>query len=257
MAKPNGVIVYEGPSELDGEPIVVIITGLKRTTNRKTGTMLSSWILLQNISPCDAANQGLDISICGNCKHRTWGTCYVNLGHSPYNVYQAYKRGSYPKMDINTIYDIEDRTLRMGSYGDPAAVPQKVWEVVVNSVKGITGYTHQWKLKSSQYLSNYCMASVDSLAEAQRAKALGFRTFRIVLKDEELLENEYHCPADRNIGGHTTCDKCLGCNGFQGGDRPNPVIVLHGSSYKVLRYKKIMELRNKKKSFKHLLPSRG
>ena len=72
MAKPNGVIVYEGPSELDGEPIVVIITGLKRTTNRKTGTMLSSWILLQNIQPYDAANQGLDISICGNCKHLTW-----------------------------------------------------------------------------------------------------------------------------------------------------------------------------------------
>jgi len=254
MAKPNGVIVYEGPSEIDGQPIVVIVTGLKRTDNRKTGTMLQSWILLQNTPPCDAANQGADVSICGDCKHRTWGTCYVNLGHSPYNVYNAYKRGSYPWMDVNVIRDIKDRTLRIGSYGDPAAVPHDVWKLLINSIKGITGYTHQWKFKANQHLSNYCMASVDSIAEAQRAKKLGFRTFRIILEGEELLEDEYYCPA---LDGKATCDNCLSCNGFaNGGDKKNPVIILHGSSYKVRRYKRIMELRNRKKGFKHLLPQR-
>ncbi|MBT6046701.1 MAG: hypothetical protein HOG49_07760, partial [Candidatus Scalindua sp.] len=100
--------MYEGPSELDGEPIVVIVTGLKRTDNRKTGTMLQSFIMLQNTPPCDAANQGLDSSICGDCKHRKWGTCYVNLGHSPYNVYKAYKRGSYPQIDNATLKSIKD-----------------------------------------------------------------------------------------------------------------------------------------------------
>ena len=51
---------------------------------------------------------------------------------------------------------------------------------------------------------------------------------------------------------------CLSCNGYaNGGDRKNPVIVLHGSSYKVRRYKRIMELRNQKKGFKHLLPQRS
>jgi len=74
MAKPNGVIVYEGPSELDGEPIVVIVTGLRKSDNTKTGDMLQLWILLQNKLPCDAAKQGLDSSICGDCKHREWKT---------------------------------------------------------------------------------------------------------------------------------------------------------------------------------------
>jgi hypothetical protein len=98
------------------------------------------------------------------------------------------------------------------------------------------------------------MASVDSIAEAQRAKALGFRTFRIILEGEELLEDEYYCPA---LDGKATCDNCLSCNGFaNGGDKKNPVIILHGSSYKVRRYKRIMELRNRKKGFKHLLPQR-
>jgi len=252
--KPNGIVLYEGPSMLDGEPIVVIVTGLKRTENRKTGTMLQSFIMLQDTPPCDAANQGLDKSICGTCKHRTWGTCYVNLGHSPYNVYKAYKRGSYPNINDVEI-DIEDRTMRIGSYGDPAAVPNKIWQDIISKIKGVTGYTHQWK-KSNTYLASYCMASVDSKAEARRAKALGFRTFRIILEGEDLLKDEYHCPADKVVGGKATCDNCLGCNGFIGGDRKNPVITLHGSSYKVLRYKRIMKLRNRKQKFTQLLPSR-
>ncbi len=255
MAKPNGVIVYEGPSQIDGEPIVVIVTGLKRTDNRKTGSMLQSWILLQNVPPCDASNKDLDSSICGDCKHRTWGTCYVNLGHSPYNVYKAYKRGSYPHINDDIYNKIKDRTIRIGSYGDPAAVPYDVWKDIVSRTKGITGYTHQWK--RNKKLANYCMASVDSVAEALKAKSLGYRTFRIVLEDEDLLDDEYHCPADKNVGGHTTCDKCLSCNGLQNKSKKNPVVVLHGSSFKVIRYKKIIELRRKKKRFSHLLPSRG
>jgi len=86
----NGAIVYDGPSQIDGKPIIVIITGFTSTENVKTGTMLQSFILLKDIPPCDAANQDLDSSVCGKCKHRKWGTCYVNLGHSPYNVYKAF-----------------------------------------------------------------------------------------------------------------------------------------------------------------------
>ncbi|MBT6049123.1 MAG: hypothetical protein HOG49_20195, partial [Candidatus Scalindua sp.] len=129
---------------------------------------------------------------------------------------------------------------------------------IISRIKGVTGYTHQWR-KATRHLANYCMASVDSITEAERAKVLGFRTFRIVLEGEELLPDEYHCPADKIAGeGNATCDNCLGCNGFaNGGDRKNPVITLHGSSYKVRRYKHIMELRNRKKSFSHLLPKRS
>ena len=40
---PNGRILYEGPSMLDGAPIVVIATGFaERTANAKTGSMIQT-----------------------------------------------------------------------------------------------------------------------------------------------------------------------------------------------------------------------
>jgi hypothetical protein len=43
MTKPNGAILYRGPSLLDGAPIVAIVTGLASTSaNAKTGAMLQN-----------------------------------------------------------------------------------------------------------------------------------------------------------------------------------------------------------------------
>ena len=76
----RGVILYDGASMLDGEPIVVIAT--LETSNRKTGEMVQTWIIRSDIAPTDAAKSGDDKSICGACPHRHYskGACYVNLG---------------------------------------------------------------------------------------------------------------------------------------------------------------------------------
>lgn len=252
MKRLNGAIVYDGPSQIDGQPIVVIITGFTRTENVKTGNMLSSWILLKDIPPCDAANQNQDISICGQCKHRIWGTCYVNLGHGPYNVYNAYKRGSYKQINYNRL---NGRTLRIGSYGDPVAVPYDVWINIIMHTRGVTGYTHQWR-NCDMRISEFCMASVDTPAEAIQSKALGWRTFRIIQKGDNLFNDEYICPADKSNETKTTCDRCLACCGYMHDFKKSPVIFLHGLSYKVSRYKRIMKLRHNKRRFSHLLPIR-
>jgi hypothetical protein len=43
---PNSVIFYRGPSQLTGDPIVAVLTGLvTRSSNAKTGPMLQTWIL--------------------------------------------------------------------------------------------------------------------------------------------------------------------------------------------------------------------
>ena len=47
--KPSGFIIYQGPSLLDGKPIVAIATTASR--NVKTGSMVSIWILRQDIDP--------------------------------------------------------------------------------------------------------------------------------------------------------------------------------------------------------------
>ena len=69
--RANGAILYEGPSLLDGTDIVVIVTGLTADSgNDKTGAMLQTWILLQEVDPNRAWKDGLDVSICGACIHR-------------------------------------------------------------------------------------------------------------------------------------------------------------------------------------------
>jgi hypothetical protein len=39
----RGVVLYEGPSELDGKPIVVVATF--NSVNDKTGNMVQTWII--------------------------------------------------------------------------------------------------------------------------------------------------------------------------------------------------------------------
>ena len=66
----NGLIVYEGKSEIDGAPIVVILTAINGSMNPKTGHMVQSFILRADIDPITAAKAGHDVSICGQCEHR-------------------------------------------------------------------------------------------------------------------------------------------------------------------------------------------
>ena len=46
QSKPNGLVLYHGPSRINRREIVVIATGLRRKSrNRKTGKMVQIWIL--------------------------------------------------------------------------------------------------------------------------------------------------------------------------------------------------------------------
>ena len=68
---PNGAIIYRGPSLLDGAPIVAIVIGLATdSANVKTGAMLQSYILRDDMHPLDAIASGADYSICGDCSAR-------------------------------------------------------------------------------------------------------------------------------------------------------------------------------------------
>jgi hypothetical protein len=60
MKKPSGVILYQGPSLLDGAPIVVIATGLNASSNSKTGDMVQTHIIRADMLPMDAIYNGED-----------------------------------------------------------------------------------------------------------------------------------------------------------------------------------------------------
>ena len=96
-------IIYNGPSLLDGKPIVVIATYSNR--NKKTGHVVQTYILRSDINPLEASKTGADFSICGSCPMRGEPTtdpnrkiakkrkCYVNLGQGVLIVYKAFLRG--------------------------------------------------------------------------------------------------------------------------------------------------------------------
>ena len=190
---PNGVIIYEGPSLIDGKPIFVIANSFKTNKNRKIGDMIQTYILRADIHPNDALKTGDDSSICGDCIHRGFyeestdtvkdRTCYVNLYQQGiYSVYHAYHRGSYPKFDISHGQLFSGRHLRIGSYGDPVAVPSHIWETLIKLSKDYTGYTHGWRDCDSAY-SKYCMASCDSVDDYKEAVKMGWRTFRTIMHE--------------------------------------------------------------------------
>jgi hypothetical protein len=82
---------------------------------------------------------------------------------------------------------------------------------------GTTGYTHQWKNLEYIGYSKYLMASVDTSEEMFQANVLGYRTFRVRKKNEELQPNEVGCLSDRNARGTkklVSCVDCMMCSGL-------------------------------------------
>lgn len=240
----NGVILYEGPSLLDGAPIVVIATGIKNvSTNAKTGEMIQTYILRSDMTPIDAVHDGADESICGACPHRGDGTghdrsCYVTLFHGPRAVYAAYKRGAYPAMsirDVNFVLPFQNRMVRLGTYGDPVAVPYEIWRIALQGTKGHTGYTHQWRRPDVDpaVWAPLVMASADSVADMDDAHALGYRTFRVTpVGDLPIKGREIVCPASHEAGQKVECIDCKACMGTSAKARVSIQIQAHGTGKK-------------------------
>lgn len=231
------MIIYEGPSLLDGEPIVAI--AIASETNSKTGIAIQTYILCAVIDPRDASKSGADYSICGNCPMRGEVTtdpkrkiakgrkCYVNLGQGVLIVYNHYKKGGYP---IGNQADIvamgAGNFVRVGTYGDPAAVPIEVWRTLISKAGNVTAYSHQ-----SGWHPELAMQSANSLEEARYHWERGNRTFRVIADLGEVVkEQETICPASHEGGRRVQCVNCKLCLGKKRGK--SIVIVDHGPTAK-------------------------
>lgn len=244
--KNKSFLLYEGPSDIDGQPIVIVLT--TGSSNVKTGAMAQTWILRSDIAPIEASRIGADISICGNCKHKGtaninkptgWAdgrTCYVSLHQAPTAVYNAYKRGSYPMAtDLQLQALLSDKMLRCGSYGDPAAHRATFDRVIPMAGLGHTAYTHQQDIMPTD---PRMMISADTAAEAITAHNQGRRTFRVIPVSDwttagkaALLPSEILCPASaESTAKDVTCDKCKLCNGSESKHAKSIAIVAHGAS---------------------------
>lgn len=240
---PTGVIIYDGPSEFDGKRIVVIANGFLASYNAKVGNMIRTWIIRPDIHIVEALNNGADYSICKDCKHRYAGmkSCYVNPMRGPLAVYNGYIGGSYISCTDEHLKLFKNRALRIGSYGDPAAVPIEIWQKYCDIVDSYTGYTHHWSTCNPDF-KYLCMASVDTIDEKIDAALMGWRTFRIRKADRALLHDEFVCPASNEAGHSITCEKCGNCCGILPKPTKNPVIVVHGQRYKVKNFNRKIDI---------------
>jgi hypothetical protein len=176
-----GVTLYRGPSMLDAKAEIVCVL-LFGSRNRKTGALDQTYILRADMHPQEALVTGRDGAICGGCPWRpqwhdgrtfTGRACYVDLRITG-AVWKGWRRGLYPPAE--DVYATgRGRAIRLGTYGDPAAVPFDVWVRLLRDAEQWTGYTHQWRAEKVSPLRRYCMASVDSAAEERAAQGRGWR----------------------------------------------------------------------------------
>lgn len=226
----------------DGKEIVAIVTGIRSSSaNEKTGSMLQTWILAVDEAPNALVRDGRDSTVCGDCAYSGGRGCYVRTGEAPLSVWRAFKRGAYESVagDLAAIAALGDgRMVRIGSYGDPAALPVEIWDAFASRSTAHTGYTHAWRRLTDRRWRGLLMASCDLPADRLRASLLGWRTFRVADDvDAARMPGEMTCPASAEAGKVRTCADCHACDGRRGDGLTtrDVTIRLHGAMTKRAR----------------------
>ena len=241
-------VIHRGTSEIDRTSRIVVIATVSNA-NRKTGDMLQTYILLEDVPPMEGVKTGADSAICGGCVHRgngkdgTGRTCYVNLAHGPRVVYASYRAGGLPDIShdpaaINALGN--GRVVRLGTYGDPVAVPLNVWRNLLAGSIGRSGYTHQWRAAKFAAFRPILQASCDTPGDFERARASGWGTFTTVPVGGT-LPGALLCPASAEAGtsqglglpqGLLKRVQCVDCLMCDGASQRHVYIPAHGASRK-------------------------
>lgn len=227
----NSIVYWRGKSRLDGKPIALYLTF--NSANSGTGSMVQSWIMVDGTDPINAARQGLDASVCGDCPLRGVGnkmrSCYVNLMMGPNVLNRTLSKEPVCTDKKGIATKLKGRRLRIGAYGDPVAVPFAVWQRLIKMTSGHTGYTHQWMSAKAKQFRSIIMASCETETQATLAQSKGWRTFRVRQSTDSVMSNEIICPKSNEGGNREQCLTCMACSGYNRPGQRNVVIVQHGS----------------------------
>ena len=202
--------------------------------NTKTGNVPSIWI---------GATRAESLQTCRDVgcpllhkKHGGQGgagapACYAQHG-TPSFAHSAMCKASERGKDYSLATAIANssrsaRMVRLGAIGDPAGLNRldgaTIREMVARSGMALVGYTHGWALPAGQQWRGSVMASCDSLEDADRAIAAGWRATVVLPSDHEgrtFTTPDGHtgivCPAIVKPG-KVTCNDCRLCDGSKSG----------------------------------------
>jgi hypothetical protein len=186
----GGRIIWRGKSKLDPSADIAVVMSriVVPSDNLKTGRMIQIQILnygkeFKDFNP-------MSESICGDCQHRK-KSCYVIWNKS---IYSSWKKAmGHEELSFDQGVQLcKGRSIRLGTAGDPAAVPAKVWLKLLEGAKNWTAYTHQWHKPEFQEYKEFCMASVDSLEQERLAISLGWLPFRVGPVEAKMTTTELY-----------------------------------------------------------------
>lgn len=196
----------------------LVFTALNGSTNRKTGDMVQTYLLDRDTLTSEPKVFGAKCSACPMVNK-----CYVS--RDKMSVRRALtkllgdERTSYAHAALADVLPLlSGRKVRLGTYGDPSALPLSDLKAVVNSAQGHTGYTHFWREIDTDY-SRYLMASVEDSSAELLAQGLGYRTFRVITKETTERAVSSVAVECLNSSAGLTCAECLLCSGTEGKGR--------------------------------------
>lgn len=219
VKRPSGVYV-EYPT------FYLVFTALNGSSNRKTGDMIQTYLLDKSRLKSEKSVFGAKCQDCSMVKE-----CYVS--RDKLSVRRSLvltlegQRATYQKRLLGGVLPLlKGRLIRLGTYGDPSAIPLRDLARICSSAKGHTGYTHFWREIDEGY-SAYLMSSCETLADELLSNALGYRAFRVLLDAHEVHETSKKSVQCLNASVGLTCAECLLCSGSQGKGSSNIYIHQH------------------------------
>jgi hypothetical protein len=210
--------------------VVLVLTNIRGgSRNAKTGDMIQSWVFDRT-----KLTERVFGAKCEECPMVS--QCYVMKGTQAHNSVRRATLKALGLLSGNTSYKVTTlesvlpmlagRPIRLGSYGDPSAIPLDDLRALVSASSGHTGYTHFWRTSDPDY-SEFLMASVEDLASEMLAQSLGYRTYRVLRKQEsqhEVSERSILC-LEKSAG--LSCADCLVCSGNTKPNAKNIYIYEH------------------------------
>ena len=218
----QGIKLTDLRSRFNKAPITILINGFRNpSSNKKTGPMLQCYFCPSDHHPVEAQKTGSDASVCHTCpqRHSAGGGFYV-YPHSLLSLPIAIDNAVPLEMD--TLSEVlRGRSIRLGAWGDPAAVPSDIMIPLAEATPQRTGYTHF--PSKAPHLRGLVQASCESPKQAHALQADGWRTFRASRSPETTLTaDEILCPH------YTTGIQCIAC-GLCDGHSANVVAPIHGT----------------------------